>query len=47
MSLVVEDGGFDIEVKLRRDTVDRLDKVLGDLSRGGVGSEKTDKEDSE
>ena len=42
VSFVVEDGGFDIEVKLRRDTVDRLDEVLEDLSRGGLGGDGDD-----
>jgi len=36
--LVVEDGGFDIEVKLRRDTVDKLDEVMQDLSEGATST---------
>jgi uncharacterized protein YdhG (YjbR/CyaY superfamily) len=40
--LVVEDGGFDIQVKLRRDTVDKLDEVLEDLSRGRARSDGDD-----
>lgn len=31
--LAVDDGGFDIEVKLRRDTVDKLGEVIEDLSK--------------
>lgn len=37
--LVVEDGGFDIEVKLRRDTVDKLDEIMQDLSEGATSTE--------
>ncbi len=40
--LVVEDGGFDIEVKLRRDTVDKLDEVMRDLSEGATGKNSDD-----
>jgi Fe2+ or Zn2+ uptake regulation protein len=40
--LVVEDGGFDIEVKLRRDTVDKLDEVMQDLSEGATGKNSDD-----
>jgi len=34
VSIVVEDGGFDIEIRLRRDTVDRFSDVIEDLSKG-------------
>lgn len=38
----VSDGGFDVEVKLRRDTVDKFADMIGDLHEGTEsGSEQS------